>query len=502
MSVDWVAPTAGIAIAVDSANNAYTVNYVYALGEEITLTKRDVHGNLLWEASYDQTDKTKWEKATWVTTDSHDDIVVSGTLMSGYSNPVNAASIVMKFHPDGTLAWRQVYESSFDGSYTRKCLVDAADNVYVLGMGSGPSGFVTKIKKFAPDGTALWSYFDADGIGAPTNFKLTPDNALIVTGRSIFGSVNGYAKVDLSGNEVWSYPGVFSLTVGDADGDAFGNSYLVHGEYVSGGGTVIKKLDPAGMLLWENVYDLSGFRIEVGNDNRAVVSGFPNAGTPGAAFIKVNEAGQLLWSNLDADGSLALLLHAHMLLDDSNDAYLAAGTLFEMAVCKVNADGTSGWTQTMSGSYANAIALGNRDPGVFVVGGTTARLIDQSEIPWENLGQGLAGTSGVPVLAGRGNLTAGSEAELSLTDARPLAASPLVIGFSAVNLPLLGGVLVPAPDFVLTSLITNAKGGWLLGTQWPAGIPSGLELYLQTWIVDAGGPRGYAASNALRGTTP
>ena len=93
---------------------------------------------MLWVASFDQTSTTAWERASWVATDSTGNAIVCGTLMSGYSNPVEAASIVMKFDPNGAIAWRRVYESSFDGSSVRKCLVDASDNVYVLGMGSGP----------------------------------------------------------------------------------------------------------------------------------------------------------------------------------------------------------------------------------------------------------------------------------------------------------------------------------------------------------------------------
>ena len=109
--------------------------------------------------------------------------------------------------------------------------------------------------------------------------------------------------------------------------------------------------------------------------SRPVVSGFPTPNTAGAAFIKVDENGGLVWSNLDADGQLMLLLHARMLLDGANNAYLAAGTLFEMAVCKVNSDGTSAWTQTVAGSgHADAIVLGDNDNSVFVVGGVTARI--------------------------------------------------------------------------------------------------------------------------------
>jgi len=378
----WAQPTRGVSVALDAADNVYTVDYEQALGAEMTLTKRAANGTLLWVKSHDQTDQTQWERASWVATDSTGNAIVCGTLMSGYSNPVEAASIVVKFDPSGNLLWRHVYESSFDGSSVRKCLVDADDNAYVLGLGNGPAGRVTKVKKFAADGTALWSYFDSAGIGAPLNFKLTPDNALLISGKSITGSLMGYAKINLNnGQPIWSYPGVSSLTAGDSAGDAFGNTYLVHGEYVANGGTVIKKLDASGTLIWQQVYrQLSGFRVEVDSDNNAVVSGFPNTGTPGAAFIKVGDNSKLIWSNLDADGPLALLAHAHMRLDANNNAYLAAGTLSDMAVCKVNGDGTSGWTQTIAFGYAQAIALANTDNSVYVVGGTTARL-GQGSVP-------------------------------------------------------------------------------------------------------------------------
>lgn len=372
----WVQPTRGVSITLTPDDYVYTVDYEQQLGAEMTLTKRHSDGTPVWLASFDQTDTTKWERASWVAADSGGNAVVCGTLMSGYSSPVEAASIVMKFDADGRMVWRRVYESAFDGSSVKKCLVDASDNVYVLGMGSGPNGRVTQVRKFDPNGTPVWSYFDTAGIGAALNFKLTPDYHLLITGRSITGSLNGYAKINLDGQAAWSLAAIQSLTAGDSAGDAFGNTYVVHGQYgVAKPGTVVRKLDPAGDLLWEKVYPLSGLRVEVGRDDHAVVSGFPNSTTAGAAFIKVEpRAGTLVWSNLDADGPLALLAHAHMLLDADNNAYLAAGTMSEMGVVRVDADGTSGWTKAIPFGYAQAIALGNTDRSVYVVGGTTARL--------------------------------------------------------------------------------------------------------------------------------
>lgn len=370
--IEWTQPTRGVSIAVDAQNNVYTVDYEQNPGSDITLVKRDSAGTQLWIASFDQTDNTKWEKATWVATDSQGNAIVSGSLMSGISNPVNAASILMKYSPDGVLLWRRVYESSFDGSYTRKCLVDELDAIYVLGMGAGPSGFVTKVKKFSADGDSLWSYYDQVGIGAPINFKFTSDNGILLVGRAVFGSVDGFAKIDRDGNSLWSLPGQMSETVGDAASDNFGNTYIVHGEYVFNGGTVLKKLNSAGTQIWSHVYTFKGNRVEVGTDGQPVMSGYPMAGF-GAAFMKTDTSGALLWSNLDADGPLALMLHALLLMDGADNAYLAAGTMQEMAICKVGADGTSAWTLTTPGSYANSFVIGT-DNNVYVVGGHTAKI--------------------------------------------------------------------------------------------------------------------------------
>jgi hypothetical protein len=374
VNVQWIENTRGVSIAVDGQDNVYTVDYDYNPAGDIYLTKRDTQGNFVWEVKFDQTENTKWEKATWVTADNLGNILVSGTLMSGYSNPVEAASILMKFDSNGNLLWRNVYESSFDGSYTKKCLVDNNNDIYVLGMGSGPSSYVLKVKKFASDGSTIWTYFDSNGIGAPVNFKFTPDNAIVITGRAIFGSINGYAKIDLNGNHIWSYPGVNSLTIGDADGDDFGNSYLVHGEYVTNGGTELKKISPTGSLIWTIVYqNIAGFRVEVGNDNQPVVCGFPNPNAFGSSFIKLDGDGNIVWTNPDADSTFALMLHARLIMDQEDNIYLAAGTLTEMAVCKVNSDGSSAWTATMPGSYANDITIGSNND-VYVVGGNTAKI--------------------------------------------------------------------------------------------------------------------------------
>jgi len=382
VTLNWQQFLGGLSIATDAVDNVYTVNWDYNPAGDIYLSKHDAAGNFQWTVSFDNTDATRHEVATWVETDNDNNIIVTGTIRSGFASPVDAASVIMKFNAAGTLLWRNVYESSFDGSSTKKCLVDADNNIYVLGMGSGVPGYVTKVKKFAPDGTALWSYFNAAGIGAAMNFKFTPDNKILISGRGIIGSVNGYAKIDLDGNEIWSYAGVNSLTAGDAAGDLAGNTYIINGEYVVVGvqGSIITKLSPTGFALWTTTNDITATKVEVGTDSNPVVAGLPTPGAPGVAMIKYNTLGIVIWQNLNADGPLYnLLLHNIMKLDAANNIYFAAGTLFQQAVTKVNADGTNDWIALASGGYNNDFDFGN-DYSIFMVSGLSIAHFTQAPI--------------------------------------------------------------------------------------------------------------------------
>jgi len=122
---------------------------------------------------------------------------------------------------------------------------------------------------------------------------------------------------------------------------------------------------------------------------------------------------------------------------------------------------------------------------------------------WTDLGQGLAGVDGIPLLVGEGSLQAGSAGDLTVHDAAPLAPCSLFFGPSPGQVPFKGGVLVPFPVSLTISLMTDASGNLLLAwTAWPSGLPAGTTFILQAWTLDAVGPKGLSASNALRGTAP
>ncbi|RKY16803.1 MAG: hypothetical protein DRQ55_17250 [Planctomycetota bacterium] len=122
--------------------------------------------------------------------------------------------------------------------------------------------------------------------------------------------------------------------------------------------------------------------------------------------------------------------------------------------------------------------------------------------PWGDLGQGLAGTNGMPALQATGDLTGGSTVTLTLSDALPLGSTALVLGFSQLDAPFRGGTLVPFPDIMVIGLPIDAAGTQVIADTWPLGVPSGAEIFVQHWFADAGAVHGFAASNGLSGTTP
>ena len=120
-----------------------------------------------------------------------------------------------------------------------------------------------------------------------------------------------------------------------------------------------------------------------------------------------------------------------------------------------------------------------------------------------DLGFGLPGT-GTPLLSGTGFACTGNLVSVDMTGGLPNTLALLAYSQNQVNLPLKGGTLVPnigGPGGVLT-LATDANGDVSVSQAWPATISGGANLFFQYWQPDAGGPQGWAATNATVITAP
>ncbi|RKY16445.1 MAG: hypothetical protein DRQ55_17985 [Planctomycetota bacterium] len=153
------------------------------------------------------------------------------------------------------------------------------------------------------------------------------------------------------------------------------------------------------------------------------------------------------------------------------------------------------------------------DDGNVIVGGTLADgggpfgfggfIFEREDTEtWEDLGHALAGSNGLPHITGTGDLSPLSGVSLMLTNALPNGSAWLIMGSANISAPFKGGVQVPSPEILLGPLSVRPSGDLPLAAHWPAGMPGDVTTYMQYWIPDAGGPYGYAASNALAATTP
>ena len=116
--------------------------------------------------------------------------------------------------------------------------------------------------------------------------------------------------------------------------------------------------------------------------------------------------------------------------------------------------------------------------------------------PWRVLGGGMKGSIEMPVLVGTGKLLPGTPTRLALRAAEPNQPLWWVGGFSEIQLPLLGGTLVPFPEIVLPGQ-TDSLGWADFHFNWP-NVPPGLVFTVQAWCLDPLAPQLFGASNALQ----
>ena len=176
----------------------------------------------------------------------------------------------------------------------------------------------------------------------------------------------------------------------------------------------------------------------------------------------------------------------------------------------LHADGAGGYdTRVYFAGSSSDFDVGNVDgdefPDVVTLQFSTSRGLLLNETPhhaWTNIGYGLAGTNGVPLLVGTGTLAAGSPGTLKLSHANPGKLAVLFISKQSFPAPFKGGVLATVPPLISFMLLTSPAGTINLSwTHWPGGFP-GSTWYFQYGVVDSGGPAGAALSNALRATQP
>lgn len=209
------------------------------------------------------------------------------------------------------------------------------------------------------------------------------------------------------------------------------------------------------------------------------------------------------------NGDVALIgAHAHDLLgmNAAGAAYvfIRSGTAWSSRAKLTASDAAVsdvfGESVALSGDTAIAGAWSHGGPTGSEAGAAYVFVLSAD---WSDLGFGLPGVAGIPVLAGEGSLIVGTPGYIVLTSAAPSAPALLLASTSSVPTTFLGGTLLAIPFVVAVPLTTSASGTLLLPwPAWPTGLPSSTPLYFQYIVQDAAAIHGAAISNALSVEVP
>jgi len=118
-----------------------------------------------------------------------------------------------------------------------------------------------------------------------------------------------------------------------------------------------------------------------------------------------------------------------------------------------------------------------------------------------DMGGGTAGSAGAPRLDVTGSLAGGTSAVISLSGAPPHAFMQSWTSLASTPIHVLGGTLYPVPQLSQIVWAANAAGQLSVPLTWPSGLPSGLDVFMQFVVQDAGQSPSLLLSNGLKLTT-
>ena len=222
-------------------------------------------------------------------------------------------------------------------------------------------------------------------------------------------------------------------------------------------------------------FNQTAYEVMVQLDGKIVTAGYPNTESSDSDF---------LLARCNADGSL--------------DGTFGMGGKVRTSFGQLNGGANGAVLQPDS----KIVAVGfNATATPVGVEFALARYLGDSSA-WVDHAGPLAGTPGLPVLYGTGDLSAGSANSLVLHNANPGALAALFLAFSSTPVPFMGGILQPFPFAAVFKATTSPTGTIPVPFTMPSGVPSDTRLWLQWAILDAGAVQGVALSNAIEGITP
>jgi uncharacterized delta-60 repeat protein len=206
------------AIAVDTVGNVYVTGESRGIdsSNDYATVKYDTEGNEQWVQRYSGLGSHS-DRAIDIAIDNTGDIYVTGSI---YSPDTSHDFATIKYHPNGTMVWIQIYHGPDEPHNDRAkgMTLDPLGNVYVIGhsYGVGTENDYTTVK-YDTDGTELWMR-QYNGVGNADDYVYDIDvdalGNVYVTGQTkgtgpYYDTDYTTVKYDIMGTLLWekSYNG-------------------------------------------------------------------------------------------------------------------------------------------------------------------------------------------------------------------------------------------------------------------------------------------------------
>lgn len=273
--------------------------------EDCVTIKYDNDGNLQWVQRYNGGSS---DEGVSLTVDDSGNIYTCGYKNLSAANP---DYLVIKYLPDGTVAWLQTYNSASNAQdYAADIKVDIDGNVYVTGSSYVTPDFDYYTIKYNSQGVLQWGRRYHGGVGDDNANALTldADGNVYVTGKSKGTGTNSdilTIKYSATGSVLWSTrsnggsngndEGIDITT--DVNGNIIACGYLSY--LFSNENMAVIKYDPSGNILWTYTYAASGSRKDIAKIIDSDVEG--NIYVSGTSDSLSN--GNVITLRLDQDGN-------------------------------------------------------------------------------------------------------------------------------------------------------------------------------------------------------